>query len=144
MTNVDNPDPPLNDVNLLANDAPASDGFSCCDPAYGKVRLTLEENEAFSVTTVRPDGRIVTFVSLAVALVPGWNGNSGNSKLGESNAAEKLRLLLTQARGESIAKFLDFVLLRCCTAVATRPMFLHAMVKYYKLLMRTRDREVSM
>lgn len=45
---------------------------------------------------------------------------SGNSKLGESNAAEKLRLLLA--------------IVRCCIADAIRPTPLHAMILEYYLL----------
>ena len=56
---------------MLARDAPASDGDSCCDPAYGNVRETVDDMEAFSVTTVRPDGRVVTDVSEVDGVVPG-------------------------------------------------------------------------
>jgi len=59
-------------------------------------------------------------VSEGDVFVPGWNGNSGNSKLGESNAAEKLRLLLA--------------IVRCCIADAIRPTPLHAMILEYYLL----------
>ena len=44
----------------MAIAAPASEGPSLDEPALGKVRETVLVNEAFSVTTVRPEGSVVT------------------------------------------------------------------------------------
>jgi len=56
-------------MHLLARAAPDSDTDSDDDPALGKVRDTVEVEEAFSETTVRPLGRVVTDAELALALV---------------------------------------------------------------------------
>ncbi len=44
----------------MARAAPPSEGCSLEEPALGKVRVTVLEREASSVTTVRPDGSVVT------------------------------------------------------------------------------------
>lgn len=43
----------------MASAAPASVGSSEEDPPEGKVRETVEVRAAFSVTMVRPEGRVV-------------------------------------------------------------------------------------
>jgi hypothetical protein len=54
---------------LLARAAPCSATDSPEEPALGKVRVTVEVEEASSVTTVRPLGRVDTEGELALAAV---------------------------------------------------------------------------
>ena len=60
ITVEESPDPDLKDMNLFARAAPDSDIDSEEDPAFGKVRDTVEVEDALSDTTVSPFARVVT------------------------------------------------------------------------------------
>lgn len=67
MTAEERPDPDLKDMNLLASAAPDSEMDSDEDPAWGKVSVMVEAQDAFSDTTVSPLERVVTEAELADA-----------------------------------------------------------------------------
>jgi hypothetical protein len=67
MTAEESPDPDLKDMNLLASAAPDSEMDSDEDPAWGKVSVMVEAQDAFSDTTVSPLERVVTEAELADA-----------------------------------------------------------------------------
>lgn len=56
----DKPEPELKARHLLARAAPASLVASLLDPAFGKVKVTVDVDEESSETTVSPLGRVVT------------------------------------------------------------------------------------
>ena len=56
----ESPLPDLKARYRLAIAAPASAGPSLDEPAVGKVRATVDVRDAFSVTTVSPEGSVVT------------------------------------------------------------------------------------
>ena len=59
MSAEERPLPDLKARKRLARAAPDSEGSSLEEPAEGKVRETVLVKEAFSVTMVRPEGRVV-------------------------------------------------------------------------------------
>lgn len=63
------PDPDLKARHLLASAAPASDAVSEEDPAEGNVKETVEVEDASSVTTMRPLGRVLMSVLDELELV---------------------------------------------------------------------------
>lgn len=67
MRRLERPEPDLKARHLLARAAPCSATDSPEEPALGKVRVTVEVEEASSVTTVRPLGRVDTDGELALA-----------------------------------------------------------------------------
>ena len=69
MRRLERPEPDLKARHLLARAAPCSATDSLEEPALGKVRVTVEVEEASSVTTVRPLGRVDTEGELALAAV---------------------------------------------------------------------------
>jgi hypothetical protein len=64
---VDNPDPLLNAKHLLIRAAPSSPNISEPDPALGYVMVTVDVEQASSVTTINPLGRVLTDALLALA-----------------------------------------------------------------------------
>ena len=69
MRRLERPEPDLKARHLLARAAPCSATDSLEEPALGKVRVTVEVEEASSVTTVRPLGRVDTEGELALVAV---------------------------------------------------------------------------
>ena len=57
---VERPDPLLNAKHLLAKAAPCSPNCSDPEPAFGKVMVTVEVEQASSETTVKPLESLVT------------------------------------------------------------------------------------
>jgi hypothetical protein len=77
-------------MNLFARAAPDSDIDSEEDPAFGKVRDTVEVEDALSDTTVSPFARVVTDADPAEAASGEVAGIPGNSSTGVKRAENSL------------------------------------------------------
>ena len=64
---VEIPDPDLKDKHLLIRAAPFSSMASLAEPALGYVMVTVEVEQAFSVTTISPFESVETEPEVALA-----------------------------------------------------------------------------